>query len=360
LLGGTGAPLEQRVQALVEALDRIKHQHDTESEEVWSGYPPVREFLFHRMYQLCFFRYPWGDGRLKAWFLHRGIAWMIFATQVLVPSLILVDEWLEGAGGTGRLEGWFNGTVALKDFLCLGGSTKDQLHTIMGGILLELTLLIIHSYVHEQHGNATKLLLLPTSRFWLMVDQVSNIFCVIVTTLALPLRFFGEDNSTAIAMDSLTLLFVFMLDDLAGFAATYLGKTEETYSRAAAWQKAMLAQCPVRISDIINSEATHVDELWRCEFDNTGRLLAATTGRSRIQYVHRRLMRVAQMTEGVTEVSPLLKDDPRLCYSTRKQEEILPRWESILMVNTWLFLDIFMIVVQIVVPIWWMILDKPC
>merc|ERR1719297_65703 len=105
-------------------------------------------------------------------------------------------------------------------------------------------------------------------------------WCVIITTLALPLRFWDETNSTAIAMDSLTLLFVFMLDDLSGFAATYLGKTEESYSRAAAWQKAMLSQCPVKIADIINSGAAHEDELWRCEFDSRRRLLLATPGNS--------------------------------------------------------------------------------
>jgi len=268
----------------------------------------------------------------------------------------VVDEWLGAAGGTGRLLSWWNGKTTLKEFICLGQGYKAKLHTIMGGTLLELTLLIIHSYVNEQHSNALKLQLLPTSRFWFVIDQLANIFCVIMTTIALPLRFWGEDNSTAIAMDSLTLLFVFMLDDLSGFAATYLGKTEESYSRAAAWQKAMLSQCPVKIADIINSGAAHEDELWRCEFDRRGRLLHAAASKSSEQFVQRRVMRVAHLSED----APLLKDDHRLCYSTTRLQELLPRWEIILMVHAWLVLDIFMFIVQIIVPIWWMILDKPC
>jgi len=356
LLGGTSVPLEDRTQALIGALDRIKHKPDPESDQAWSGFPPVREFLFHRIGELCLFRYPKDSTRRKEWFMHRAIAWMICVTQILVPYLIVVDEWLEGAGGTGRLYRWWHGSVAMKDFMCLGHGPKEKLHTIMGGILLELTLLIIHSYVNEQHDNAVKLLLMPMSRFWLVIDQLSNIWCVIVTTVALPLRFWGEDNSTAIAMDSLTLLFVFMLDDLAGFAATYLGKTEESYSRAAAWQKGMLSQCPVLIADIIDSDATQADELWRCEFDTSGRLLATNARTSPQRFVQRRVMRVAQLSED----TPLLKDDPRLCYSTTRLQEVLPRWESILMVHTWHLLDLFMMGVQIIVPIWWMILDKSC
>jgi len=234
---------------------------------------------------------------------------------------------------------------------------KEQLHTIMGGILLELTLLIVHSYVHDQHDNAAKLCLLPTSRFWLMVDQLTNMCCVIISTLALPVRFWGEDNSTAIAMDSLTLLFVFMLDDLSGFAATYLGKTEEGYSRAAAWQKAMLSQCPIKIADLINVGATHEDELWRCDFDKNGRLQMATVvSGSSERFVKRRVMRVAQTSEDTA----LLQDDTRLCYSTSSLQEVLPRWESTFMVQAWYLLDVFMILVQIIVPLWWMILDKKC
>merc|ERR1712079_32807 len=155
--------------------------------------------------------------------------------------------------------------------------------------------------------------------------------------------------------DSLTLLFVFMLDDLSGFAATYLGKTEEGYSRAAAWQKAMLSQCPINVADIINAGATHEDELWRCHFDKSGRLQMATVVGQRSEcFVKRRVMRVAQMAEDVA----LLQDDSRLYYSTSKMQEILPRWESLFMVQAWYLLDWFMILVQIFFPLWWMILDK--
>jgi len=356
LLGGTAVPVEERAQTLIGALDRIKHRHDPESDTAWNGFPPVREYLFHRIGEMCLFRYPQDSGRRKEWFMYRAIAWMIFVTQLLVPYLIVVDEWLESSGGTRRLQNWWQGSIHMKDFICLGNSTKEKLHTLMGGILLELTLLIIHSYVHEQHSCACKLLLLPTNRFWLVIDQLSNMYCVIMSTVALPLRFWGEDNSTAIAMDSLTLLFVFMLDDLAGFAATYLGKTPEIYSRAVAWQKAMLSQCPVKIADIINPGATCVDELWRCEFDNSGRLLVAAASEGTDRFAHRRVVRVAQTSED----TPLLKDDPRLYYSTSKLQETLPRWENVLVVHAWRLVDHFMVAVQIIVPIWWMILDKPC
>jgi len=357
LLGGTTVPLEERMRVLVHALGRIKHQHDAETGETSKGFPPLQEFLFYRMQEFWPFRFPKESGRRKEWLMLRGIAWMICLVQLLVPFLILADEWMETHGGTQRLKDWYRNKIHLGEFVCLGKNFKEKLHTLMGGILLELTLLIIHSYVHDQHGNAIKLLLLPTSRFWLMVDQLTNMWCVIITTCALPLRFWDETNSTSIAMDSLTLLFVFMLDDLSGFAATYLGKTEEGYSRAAAWHKAMLSQCPVKISDLINADATHVDELWRCDFDKNGRLKMATAvGESSEHFVSRRVMRVAQMSEDAA----LLQEDTRLCYSTSRLQEVLPRWESTFMVHAWLLLDWFMVLVQIIFPLWWMILDKAC
>jgi len=357
LLGGTTVPLEERMQALVRALGRIKHQHDPETGETSKGFPPLQEFLFYQIDEFWPFRFPKDSTRRKEWLMLRGIAWMICMVQFMVPYLILADEWMENDGGTGRLKKWYAGEVHLKDFICLGSNFKEKLHTLMGGILMELTLLIIHSYVHDQHDNAVKLALLPTSRFWLMVDQLTNMTCVIITTIALPVRFWDEHNSTGIAMDSLTLLFVFMLDDLSGFAATYLGKTEEGYSRAAAWHKAMLSQCPIKIADLINAGATHEDELWRCDFDKSGRLQMATVASgSSERFASRRIMRVAQMSEDAA----LLQDDTRLCYSTSRLQEVLPRWESTFMVHAWSLLDWFMVLVQIMFPFWWMILDKPC
>merc|ERR1719433_1421517 len=119
----------------------------------------------------------------------------------------------------------------------------------------------------------------------------------------------------------------------------------------------MLSQCPIKIADLINASATHEDELWRCDFDKNGRLQtakAASESSEEDRFVKRRVMRVAQMSEETA----LLQDDHRLCYSTSRIQEVLPRWESRFMVQAWYLLDLFMILVQIIFPIWWMILDK--
>merc|ERR1719221_1158541 len=84
----------------------------------------------------------------------------------------------------------------------------------------------------------------------------------------------------------MTLLFVFKLDDLSDILCSFVGLTDEDFQRLVAWKVAMLSQCPVRLADLIDSQAVSAEKLWRIRYDEDGHLLCATGGPCRTRLAH--------------------------------------------------------------------------
>merc|ERR1719158_695449 len=117
------------------------------------------------------------------------------------------------------------------------------------------------------------------SRFWYILGNVTNAMCCLTTVIMVPLLFWEEGSPTSTAMDSLTALFIFMLDDFAGYASQYIGISDTDFQRAAAWQKALLSQCPVSLNDLIDPRGQSAAELWRIGFSESGQLQVAAEPR---------------------------------------------------------------------------------
>mmetsp|Transcript_36993 Transcript_36993/g.115152 ORF Transcript_36993/g.115152 Transcript_36993/m.115152 type:complete len:247 (+) Transcript_36993:704-1444(+) len=242
----------------------------------------------------------------------------------------------------------------------------ERLHTIMGGILLQLVVLIIHSYILEQAHNSRKAGTLPSDPFWYAVGNVTNQVCTLMTIATAPILFWNEGSPTSIAMDSLTILFIFMLDDFAGHAVTYMGKTEEGYSRSAAWHKGLLAHCPVSLSDLINPSAASADELWCIRYSPSGDLLkAGPQDGSREQTCPRRLERlrpepagertalVNSPKEGEPEVRLWYTNAPGVAREMPGQYVKVIQW-------IWSAIGKLSLAVQVTLPVLWMVVNKPC
>merc|ERR1719272_2506350 len=121
---------------------------------------------------------------------------------------------------------------------------------------------LVRCYVHEQCQSSEKSGRLPTDPAWYFIGVVVKAWCCVFTCLSIPLLFWGEETPTGIVLDSMTLLFIKGLDDLGDILCTYVGLTDEGFQRIVGWNSAMLSQCPVRLADVCDAGAPHVDNFW--------------------------------------------------------------------------------------------------
>jgi len=367
LLGGEAAPLEVRAEKLRRALEETKVHWavDAEKGKEVPGFKPLEEYFSTRVKRLGPLLLPTDSQQLMDWLTHRAIAAMICFIQFTAPLVIFMDEWNSNENKL-RYPGKFVAELRFNEVFCLGNNLKEKLHTVMGGILLQLVILIIHSYITNQHRFSQKSGLLPGDRFWYVLGNVANQVCTFLIILATPILFWNEDSPTSLAMDSLSVLFIFMLDDFAGQACVYMGKTDAGYSRAAAWQKGLLTQCPVNLSDLINPSAATAGELWSIRFSAKGELLVAEGQDGGDQRVcPRRLQRLEAAPDERTPLSQASDRDDRppvklwYCSSPGSGSE-LPGIGTAIIGTIWKVMDKFSLMVQIMLPLAWMAVNKPC
>lgn len=368
LLGGEQAPLEARSWKLCRALEQatVHGALDAEKGEEVIGFKPLEEYFSTRVQQLGPLIYPVDGQQFMDWLTHRAIAAMICLIQFTAPLVIFMDEWSRDENKL-RDPRKFVSEIRLNEVFCLGTNFRDKLHTIMGGILLQLVILIIHSYVIEQHNSSKKSGTLPKDTYWYVLGNVTNQVCTFMTILTAPILFWNEDSPTSMAMDSLTVLFIFMLDDFAGYACTYMGKTDESYSRSAAWQKGLLTQCPVSLSDLIDPSAANASELWSIRYSADGQLLCAQSEDGCGERVcPRRLERLRPTTSDERTAlvqAPVQGEDStmRLWYrNSPTSGSELPGYGTAVLGGIWTVLSKFSLVVQFMLPLAWMAVNKPC
>jgi len=361
-------PLEVRVQALCKALEEAKTEGspDAEKGEQIVGFKPLEEYFDTRVSRMGPFYYPMESMQFREWIIERIIAAMICVIQLIAPFCILVDEWMRDTNKLKHPRQFVMG-LRLSEMLCLGTDFKDKLHTMVGFVFLQLVCLIIHCYILEQRSATQKCGLMPGDSFWFFLGNFTNQVCTTMTLLASPLLFWNQDSPTDVVINSLAVLFVFGLDDFVGQASSYMGKTDQGYARSAAWQKGLLTQCPVNISDIINPNAATASQLWCIKYNARGELLVAEPqGRQRV--CKRRLEWI--QAKPPDEKTPLTgwtnnsnnPENQRLWYrcSVADAGFQFPGMGTSVLVTIWKVIDVFSLFMQIMLPFAWMAVNKPC
>lgn len=368
---------EASEKSLIEYLQRVEVHGGPKSDEdklegkkdlpITKGFKPLEVFLSSRPRAFGPLLLPVNPDQTRKWIQHRLMALLVMLTQVGVPIIIIVDEYERFKAKSINLKSEFYNRI-----VCLGDTVEDVCHTLAGVLLLTMFIFIIHAYVDEQRHHARKSGVLPQNRFWYITGNLINMWCGLSMLAAIPLVFFNEESARGIVMDSLTLLFVFMLDDLSGWAGTYLGIDDTDFQRGAAWHTAMLSQCPVRVSDLINPSPKSLDDLWQIRFNDAGNLQ-----NSSINFMEnpppckRRLRPAKSMTSERTRLSQAWTKDRsdeddistlRFNYSKGggSGDVVLPRKESKILWYLWTATGMLLTVAQIGLPIFWMIMNKHC
>lgn len=373
------------------------------------GFKPLQEFLGSPVCQYGPFLMPLDAGWRREWRYAITSAYLVFIIQLLAPLVIFIDRWEEDGSRIAYLKSTLS-NLSVSELFCPGTSVADRLHTGMGGALLALVLIIIHAYVGAEMENVWKSGRLPTDRFWYFMSSFANWWCTLAVTLTCPVLFWSEDSATSIAMDSLTILFIFILDDLAGYACAFLGKTDEDFQRMTAWNFALLSQCPVQLRDLVNPAALRPEDFWRFQFEGHAVLAAGETRpcEKRLQdatpedFQHHRRRRLGNCTANSDAAQPRGDEDERLpllpasrgqtpqspfssplpsprfedeTRETRDKDldalryrinsadpvpDILPRVDAFLLNWIWFVLFCALHIVVFLFPVMWMMANKPC
>eukprot|EP00927_Polykrikos_kofoidii_P019805 TRINITY_DN19284_c0_g1_i1.p1 TRINITY_DN19284_c0_g1~~TRINITY_DN19284_c0_g1_i1.p1 ORF type:complete len:467 (-),score=52.83 TRINITY_DN19284_c0_g1_i1:82-1482(-) len=258
LLGGDVVPLDDRAQELYELLQTTDIVTDVQyadgDEPPLVCFTPFDEFL-HKV--KC-----WGpvvmpvthESRVN-WLIALLLAFCIFGIQILAPTVLF-------------LRGW----ASLRVY-CSSDVSREVLDKILGSCILVVSIAFIRVLVDRRAEDAEKVLHVPVDWTWSAVGAVANIYCASVSALVLPMLFLSAKSCADFVINSMVVLFVLSLDDLAGLGG-FLRLLEDDFHRVAAWHYLLLAHCPVRLRDIVNRNAIHKGDLWQLRLDNQGRFLA--------------------------------------------------------------------------------------
>lgn len=385
LLGGPGVPRQERVRALVRALEQapVTEPPGAEPEEnALSGFHPLLEFVSDEVWRCGPILTPADPQEFSHWRKAMIISTFVFGIQVLAPVLVFMNRWNMR---TNYLASWevLQHKLSWSEIMCFAGHVKQPLNILMGVFLIVLIIYMVRLYVSEEMDNAERSVRMPTDVSWFILGVTANLWCCVVTVMCIPLLFWSESTPTNIVLDSMTLLFVFRLDDLTEALGGGLYKcTDDDFRRILAWHMAMLSQCPVRVRDLIDAQAKSADGLWRIRFSNAGRLLAASSTDSEPVTCETRIMSAV-----ASEKQPLLKSKtaarllspPGLVRDTSTTERLrspeakkiryhvtasgcveLPCWRHKFMQWLWWLVAWLLLILQFIVPFFWAIVHKSC
>eukprot|EP00927_Polykrikos_kofoidii_P082469 TRINITY_DN8211_c0_g1_i1.p1 TRINITY_DN8211_c0_g1~~TRINITY_DN8211_c0_g1_i1.p1 ORF type:complete len:698 (-),score=109.36 TRINITY_DN8211_c0_g1_i1:40-2133(-) len=240
-------------------------------QEPLPGYHPVLEFLAERVVLRGQMVVPeeWADW--WRFFTSSLVASTVFVIQILVPSLTVYVAWYSDtnyfAGSSSYL-----GLKLLEDAPACATTEDDQLATVVGSLLIVLLIFVVRLHSDDEGANADKCSVLPLHASWLLAGNVAKAYCAIAVCLAAPLLLWQELAVSHVIFDIIGLLVIFRLDVLVSTAGLH-GVTD--FQRDIFWTHLLLSQCPLRLADIINPHAPHLEELWHIEVDSEERLLDA-------------------------------------------------------------------------------------
>jgi hypothetical protein len=257
--------------------------------------------------------------------------------------------------------------LTIAELLCAGTTLDMVLTTLMSVLLLCVIIFMIRCYVLEQIDNCQKSGRLPTDALWMFTGIFANAWCCAFICLDVPLLFWSEETPTNIVLDSMTLLFLFRLDDLSDQLCSYIGMTDEDFQRLAAWNTALLSQCPVSIEDVVNSKAKSLEELWVFKYDAQGKLCNTQGGKCLLRLGHKvssdertPLASPSLRTSSSRSVKDLPTDIPIIYRTAPGKSHELPTITAQFLLGMWTCLSWLLAVAQLVIPVGWYVINKKC
>jgi len=317
------------------------NRHDASTEDGFSGFLPLEEFLSTRTWRLGPFLLP-ADAAMRRQHLYAVfVCSVVFLIQVTAPFFILFNQFYLLPARLKHLDPIFKG-LNLRELGCLGGSRQQVMHTLMGVALLVLLQLIMRNYIHSALECVRKSQYLVLDRFWLAVGNYTNIWVTLVTTVAAPVLFWNESTPTSMSMDALTIIWLFALDDFSSYAFAMMSKSDEDFERSAAWQKALLSRCPLKLSDLRDDEGH-----WHLDCDAEGRLMRAGPTKE---------LCTTRIEETQINETEILK----YRVSHVDDGETLPCATSSVLIIVWSCVEKLFMMLQCIIPILWCMLDQQC
>jgi len=350
---GASATIDQRIDVLLGSLKetKVSSPHE-ESMESMVCFPPLIEFFSVTPQRFGPFIFPRDATYFADWVRDHVVAFVVMALQVLAPTLVFWNRWSMDTNYMRDPVKLFK-RLTWREAICLGPTAENQATTVMGVLLVLVVTFIVHCYSEQQRENCKKSEHLPLDPFWFITGNLVNAWCCLFTVLSLPVLFWSEETPTNIVLDSMTLLFIQSLDDLGDVLCKYVGMTDQDFQRIAVWNSAVLSQCPVLLTDLVNPIATRAKDIWCIKFDMYGQLLSAKGRRCQT-----RLDDVAQ-----DESAPLRREGKKRRHyyrtsSTYSKE--IPSYDAIFVSGAWRVVTLMICVLQFVLPPLWFIVNKPC
>lgn len=351
------ASKEELADALFQALKETKVRNcpasDSEQSRIETGFRPLEEFLGTKA-EKC--GPPWfiwdallmhaDEDERNQYKKNLFVSFVIMAVQFIAPLLIFVNQW--NSETNFLTDGHLRNKLQLRELLCMADTVQEALTMVMGVLFLILVFIIVRSYVDSEMDNLEKQSKLCLSRWWTFPNASVNAWCCTMTCLILPLLFWSELRPTDIVLDALGLLFIFTLDDLAGDALGYLETDDTDFQRMAVWHTAMLYQCPVHLSHLINPQATSTKDIWKIHYDSAGHLLNVEDKVC--------VTRLSNATSA-SENTPITEGRRLVYYKSRTEQR---EFGQVSYLGIWTSVKVLLQVLQILVPPAWLILSQPC
>lgn len=364
LLGGDSVVLQDRCDKLRSALSDITcvYAGGTESPESVKGFLPLEEFLDTDVTCSGCFHHPIDLDALSQWFFNHMLAVIVFTIQVFGPLLVIIQLWSGNANPLNNPSKLWH-DLTLKEMLCLGKDHTAILTTIMGTLFLIVVNMMIFSHCSDECDDAEKMARLPADRTWTILGNIAQCMCSCGVIIAAPVELWTETGVTGIMMNSMALLFVYSLDDLAGDIFNYIGDDDTDFQKQVAWNYALLANCPVNIRDLINPSATSAVDIWNITY-NAGGFLMSQEG----EVCETRIMIIQQETTPLVRKSRKKKmpkchfEDVRVEYrfGPGSWPRQLPSRIEDATRGLWYVTKHVVRMFGIILPFIWFVCNKPC
>jgi len=355
---GGAASIEDNADALFQALQKVKVRNcpasDAEQTALETGFKPLEEFLGTKA-EKCGPRWLIWDPLLlhsdeddrSAYKKNLFVSFVIMAVQFIAPLLIFANQW--NSETNFLTDGHLRHKFELRELLCMADTVQEALTMVMGVLFLILVFIIVRSYVDSEMENLEKQSRLCLSRWWTFPNAFVNAWCCLLTCVILPLLFWSELRPTDIVLDALGLLFIFTLDDLAGDALGYVEADDTDFQRMSVWHTALLSQCPVHVTSLVNPQAKSLDDVWQIRYDAAGHLMNVEDKICVTRLTHDTV---------ASENTQLMAENPRLVYWKSRTEQ--REFGQIAYLGVWTTVKVLLQIMQIVVPPAWLILSQPC
>jgi hypothetical protein len=355
--------LDDRCDKLVQALKETRADgvvFGVEEQAVPEGFLPLEEFFDADVSCTCgMLIHPSAPEQRSRWFFNIFLAFVVFTIQTLAPFVMILQLW-NGDDNHIKDPKQLLSMLNWKEFVCLGKTTDQVLVTIVGTLFVIMLYIIIHHHCRDEHEDATKMGRLPGDNFWLLLGNISQSLCPIMILIAAPLEYWSEDGVVGIMMNSMAMLFVWTLDDLTGDVFGYIGEEDSDFQKQASWTYALLAYCPVNVRDLINPEATKLEEFWKISYNKQGILLNKDGKICETRIMDTRLLK--------DEKTPLVEGDEDDCLEKlvvqykvqpHKAPRYLPGNREIVISGIW-YVAKYFVYMCAVVPLIWFVCNKPC